>query len=207
MRKRKEYTDPKVIGVTGGIGSGQTTVCEFFRKLGCKTINVDKKAKEVIRRNRLVQEELKKEFGKNIFYRNRQLNRKLLAQIVFEDEHKLQKLNRIVHPRMVEYLVEEMEEARFSGKYPLVIVDAALIYEINIEQLFDAVIVVFANMRQRIQRVVTRDKMKKEEVVARISKQIPLEDKKKWADYIVDNRGEISDIKNQVRKIFDELVD
>jgi len=207
LKKRKEYKDPKVIGVTGGIGSGQTTVAEEFRILDCKVINVDNKAKQVIKKNKDVQNEIKKEFGKNVFYRNNQLNRKLLAQIVCNDEEKMQKVNQIVQPQMVESMVEEMEEARFSGKYPLVIVDAALIYEMNIEHLFDSIIVVYANKRQRLQRVVDRDKLKKEDVTARMERQIPLEDKKKWADFVVDNRGELADLKKQVEKIFEELVE
>lgn len=207
MVRRKKYLNSKIVGVTGGIGSGQTTVCEVFNREGCKVINLDRKAKEVINRNKTVQNEIKKEFGENVFYKNRSLNRKLLAQIVFNDESKVEKLNRIVHPRMVENMVEEIETARFSGKFPLIIVDAALIYEIAIEQLFDVVIVVYANTRQRIQRVMNRDKMKKEEILARIDKQIPLEEKKKWADYVIDNRGNLQDLNNQVTKIMNELVD
>ena len=137
MKKKKEFKNPKVIGVTGGIGSGQSTVCELFKKLGCKVINVDDKAKQVIKKNKTVQNEIKKEFGNKVFFSDGKLNRKLLASIAFEDENKTQLLNKIVHPRMVADVVEEMESARFSGRYPLIIVDAALIYEISIEKLFD----------------------------------------------------------------------
>lgn len=207
MRKRKKFNNPKIVAVTGGIGSGQTTVCEEFKRMGSKIINVDKKAKEIIRKDKTVQNELKKEFGKYVFYRNGKLNKKLLAQIVFNDEGKVQKLNSIVHPRMVESMIEEMETARFSGNYPLIIIDAALIYEINIEHLFDAVIVVYANKTQRIKRVAARDKMKKEDITARIDKQIPLDEKRKWADYVIDNRGEIEDLKIQVERTFNELIE
>ncbi len=207
MRKRKEFKNPKVIGVTGGIGSGQSTVCNIFKRLGCKIINVDEKAKQVIKKNKTVQNEIKKEFGNKVFFRDGTLNRKLLASIAFEDENKTQLLNRIVHPRMVADVVEEMESARFSGRYPLIIVDAALIYEISIEKLFEHVIVVFSNQNQRVKRVMQRDNVKKEEVMARMDRQIPLVEKQKWADYVIDNRGEIADLEKQVQKVFDELVD
>lgn len=206
MKKRKVYKNPKVIGVTGGIGSGQSTVCEIFKRLGCKVINVDEKAKQVIKKNKTVKDEIKNEFGNQVFFRDGSLNRKLLASIVFEDENKTQLLNKIVHPRMVADVVEEMESARFSGKYPLIIVDAALIYEISIEKLFDYVIVVFANQNQRIKRVIQRDNVKKEEVLARMDRQIPLADKQKWGDFVIDNRGEVIDLEKPVQKIFDELV-
>lgn len=207
MKTRKKYDNPKVIGVTGGIGSGQSTVCEIFKKMGCKVINVDEKAKQVIRKNKTVQKELKREFGNKVFFSDGKLNRKLLASLVFNDENKTQVLNKIVHPRMVADVVEEMESARFSGRYPLIVVDAALIYEISIEKLFEAVIVVFSNQSQRIKRVVQRDNVKKEEVIARMNRQIPLAEKQKWADYVIDNRGEFSDLEKQVAKVFDDLVD
>ena len=207
MKKRKVFKNPKVIGVTGGIGSGQSTVCEVFKKLGCKIVNVDEKAKQVIKKNKTVQNEIKKEFGSKVFFRDGTLNRKLLASIAFEDENKTQLLNKIVHPRMVADVVEEMESARFSGRYPLIIVDAALIYEISIEKLFEHVIVVFSNQNQRVKRVMQRDNVKKEEVIARMDRQIPLAEKQKWADYVIDNRGEIVDLEKQVQKVFDELVD
>lgn len=206
MKKKAKYDNPKVVGVTGGIGSGQSTVCEVFKELGCKIINVDEKAKQVIKKNKTVQSEIKKEFGSKVFYRDGNLNRKLLASIVFDDENKTQILNKIVHPRMVADIVEEMESARFSGRYPLIIVDAALIYEISIEKLFDAVIVVFSNQNQRIKRVMQRDNVKKEEILARMDRQIPLAEKQKWADYVIDNRGEIADLEKQIEKVFDELV-
>ena len=196
MKKRKEFKNPKVIGVTGGIGSGQSTVCDIFKKLGCKIVNVDEKAKQVIKKNKTVQNEIKNEFGSKVFFRDGTLNRKLLASIAFEDENKTQLLNKIVHPRMVADVVEEMESARFSGRYPLIIVDAALIYEISIEKLFE-----------HVKRVMQRDNVKKEEVIARMDRQIPLAEKQKWADYVIDNRGEIADLEKQVQKVFDDLVD
>ncbi len=90
MKRRKKYLNPKIIGVTGGIGSGQSTVCDELQRLGNKVINVDKKAKEVIRKDKTVQQEIKREFGKHVFYRNGQLNKKLLAKLVFDDEGKVQ---------------------------------------------------------------------------------------------------------------------
>ena len=130
-----------------------------------------------------------------------------MASIAFEDENKTQLLNKIIHPRMVADVVEEMESARFSGRYPLIIVDAALIYEISIEKLFEQVIVVFSNQNQRVKRVMQRDNVTKEEVIARMDRQIPLAEKQKWADYVIDNRGEIADLEKQVQKVFEELVD
>lgn len=202
---KKRYDNPLVIAVTGGIGSGQSTVCSFFKEWNCKVINADKKAKDVIRRNLELQKELQKLFGKEII-ENRRLNTKLLAERAFKDELSIQKLNQQVHPRMVASLVEEMENARFSKKYPILIIDAALIYEISIEQMFDAVIVVNAPLTFRSQRVCQRDNMTKKHFKERADKQIPLEEKVKWADYVIENTGSLEELKTEAQKIYKKLM-
>jgi dephospho-CoA kinase len=206
MKRITKYTNAKVIGVTGGIGSGQSTVCDYLEKLGCKIIDVDKKAKQIIQRDLSLQKELKVVFGKDIFFEDGKLNRKRLAQLAFRDDERTLQLNKLVHPRMVAEIIEEMETARFSQTYPLIVVDAALIYEISIEQMFDAVIVVYTNMENRVKRVMQRDNVSRSEVLARVRRQIPLDDKKKWADHSIDNNGSVQDLKLVTKKIFDELV-
>jgi dephospho-CoA kinase len=129
-----------------------------------------------------------------------------LAELAFKDEISTQKLNQLVHPRMVESLVEEMEQARFSGKYPIIIIDAALIYEISIENMFDAVIVVDAPVRLREKRVMERDSMTRNEFRSRLNKQIPLEDKVSWADYVIKNDGTVDNLKQKSRTIFNLLM-
>jgi dephospho-CoA kinase len=207
MKKIINYLETKLIAVTGGIGCGQTTVCEYFKSLGCKVINMDDKAKQVIHKDINIQKELKKAFGKSIFDKTNRLDNKKLADIVFVDEGKVDKLNKIIHPRMIAEVIEEMEVARFSRKYPLVIMDAALIFEVNIEQIFDSIIVVYADLEKRIERIKHRDGMSRNEIINRINRQIPLGEKMEWADYTIDNNGSIKDMKKQVVKIFEKLTD
>lgn len=207
MKKITKYKNPKVVGVTGGIGSGQSSVCQILSKLGCKVIDVDKKAKQIISKDRSLQKELIKTFGNEIFFKDGQSNRRLLASIAFQDEEKTQKLNRLVHPRMVSEVIEEMENARFSQKYPLVVIDAALVYEISIEQMFDSIIVVYTSLNNRIDRVMKRDGLTKDEILARVRRQIPLEEKKKWAEYVVDNDGSLEDLEKQTRNVFEKISD
>jgi dephospho-CoA kinase len=206
MKRIIKYTNPKVIAVTGGIGSGQSTVCQIFQNLGCKIIDVDIKAKQIIQKDNSLQKELKKAFGSEIFFKDGSLNRKHLAHLAFRDEVKTLELNKIIHPRMVAEVVEEMETARFSQRYPLIIVDAALIFEISIEKMFDAVVVVYAKLNERVKRVMERDDLKRAEVLARVRRQIPLEDKKTWADFVIDNNGTPDDLKKQVERIFEDLM-
>ncbi len=202
----KTYNNPKLIAVTGGIGSGQTTVCSFFQKWHCKVINADKKAHEVIQRNKKLQNDLTKVFGKDIFTKNKKFNRQLLAERAFKDELNTRKLNQLVHPRMVEVLVEEMEQARFSKRYPLIIIDAALIYEISIESMFDAVVVVNAPLKLRQQRVKERDGMSRKQFIERAEKQIPLEDKVKWTDFVIENDCSLEELEKRTRDIYEKLI-
>lgn len=201
-QKKVKYNNPKIIGITGGIGTGQTTASKMFKALGCKVINVDQKAKEAIRRDATLRREIRSIFGETVFYRDGRLNRKKLGSMVFNDPVRLQQLNRIVHPRMVSTVIEEMETARFSGKYPLVIIDAALIYELSIEQMFDAIIVISADMPERIERLKIRDGFEEKDVIARVNRQIPLDDKKEWADHVVDNNGTEKELESKVRGLF-----
>ena len=202
----QKYKNPIIVAVTGGIGSGQSTVCDFFKEWRCKVINADLKAKEVIQRDRKLQKALQYAFDRSIFRKDRTLDTKRLAQLAFKDEISTQKLNQLVHPRMVESLVEEMEQARFSGKYPIIFIDAALIFEISIENMFDAVIVVDAPIRIREKRVMERDRMTHQEFRLRANKQIALEDKAPWADYIIKNDGTMENLKQKSRTIFNLLI-
>jgi dephospho-CoA kinase len=205
LKRITRYINPKVIAVTGGIGSGQSTVCARFQVMGCKIIDVDKKAKQIIQKDIFLQEELKKAFGEKVFSDGK-LNRKMLADLAFSTESRTWQLNKLVHPRMVSEVIEEMEASRFSEKYPLIVIDAALVYEISIEQMFDAVIVVWSSLENRIKRVMERDNLKRTEILARVKRQIPLEDKKSWADYVIDNNGSIEDLNKQADKIYNELM-
>lgn len=200
------YRNPLIIGITGGMGSGQSSACKFFEEFGCKVINADIEAKNVIQYNKILQSDLKNAFGMDIFFRNGKLNTKRLAELAFHDEISTRKLNQLVHPRMVESLIEKMEKARFSGKYPMIVIDAALIFEISIERNFDFVIVVSAPINIRQKRVFERDKISRNEFNDRVSKQIPLEDKVKWADFVIDNNGSLEDMAKSTRVIFEKLM-
>lgn len=207
MKKIVKYKNPKVIGVTGGIGSGQSTVCQFLKDMGCKVIDVDKKAKQIINKDHGLQNDLKKTFGDQIFDNRGNLNRRLLASLAFQTEENTLELNRLVHPKMVAEVVEEMEHARFSQKYPLIVIDAALIFEISIEQMFAHIIVVYTSLQKRVQRVMKRDNQTRDEVMARVRRQIPLQDKRKWADFVITNDTSLDDLRKQTEAVFEKITD
>ena len=200
------FKRPLIVAITGGMGCGQTTVAKFFERWGAKVLNADLIAKQVVDEDAEVQTELRKAFGKKIFYRNNRLNRKYLARIVFEDESKTRRLNRIVHPRMVGRLIEEIEKARESEKYPIIAIDAALIYELNLEHMFDAVIVVSSKMHNRIKRIEERDKLSKREIIHRIQRQLPIEEKMRWADFVIENNGTLDELRHRAYKVYRKLM-
>lgn len=203
MRQTKQI---KLIGVTGGMGSGQSTVADFFRKWGAKIISADKIAHQVVNKNAEVRNDIKRLFGKKVYHRNGRLNRKLLGSIVFADESKVEKLNQIVHPRMVEQIVNEIESARDTRKFPFVVIDAALIFEIQLENIFDEIVVVSSKIANRISRVKERDGLEEHEIQNRIRKQIPLEEKVKWADHVIHNNGNLEQLETRTRKIYDKIL-
>ncbi len=201
-----KYSRPLVVGLTGGMGCGQTTVAKLFEKWGARVLNADRVAKQVVDEDEEVKRELEKAFGKKIFYRNRRLNRKLLARIVFEDEAKTRRLNRIIHPRMVSRIIEKIEQARETGRYPIIAIDAALLYELNLEHMFDTMIVVSSKMQNRIRRIQERDRLSEREIIHRIQRQLPIEDKMRWADFVIENNGTLQELERTARAVYNKLL-
>ncbi|MCB0278016.1 MAG: dephospho-CoA kinase [Calditrichaeota bacterium] len=195
----------KIIAVTGGIGSGQSTVSRCFEKLECKVINADQVAKQIVDTNADVQDQLRKEFGNEIFDKNQILIRDKMAQIVFSDKNRIQRLNKIVHPALIAELILQIENAIEQNKFKLIIIDAALVYELAMERFFDKVIVVTARKDVRIKRVQQRDKLTRTQIIDRIQNQIDLSEKAKWADYVIQNNGSLEYLEKNVQKIFNDL--
>ena len=202
----KKYTDPLLIAITGGTGCGQTAAAKFFEKFGAKVIHADQLAHQVLERDREVRSLIRNELGNQYFFRNGRVNRKLLGEAVFKDERKLQILNSIVHPKLAEKLVEEIEAARESGKYPMIVVDAALVYEAQMEHLFDAIVVITSSQKLRIERLVNRDKISKELAKQRIEKQISIRDKINWADYVIHNNNTLEELERRCRNVYQKIL-
>lgn len=175
------------IGITGGIGSGKTTVCDIFSTLGIPIYNSDERAKQIMVQNTMVVNAIIEQFGKSIYFEDGALNRKLLSEIVFNDSEHLKKLNAIVHPVVFEDMINWYAENK-DHKY--VLQEAAIMYESGSYKLLDKTILVFADQEIRIERVMKRDKMTRAEVLARIEKQMPETEKLKLADFVIYNNGE-----------------
>lgn len=188
MKKTKRrYRKKFKIGVTGGIGSGKTTVCRIFETLGIPIYYADDRAKAIMIENKELIKTIKKIFGKEAYHKDGTLNRTHIAGIAFANKGKLALLNAAVHPAVAE---DGKNWHRKQRRVPYTVKEAALLFEAGSYKQLDYVITVTAPEEIRIQRVINRDKTTKKQVKARIDKQMPEEEKVKLSDFVIDNDGE-----------------
>lgn len=196
----------KIIGLTGNIGSGKSTVAKTFEELGAKVIDADGIARAVVEPGKPALKELISEFGEVILNDDGTLNRKHVADAVFNDEAKRERLNSIIHPRILEQINEYIDKYRADGE-EIVIIEAALLVEKRgLINFIDKLIVVSVDRETQIERVVTRDNLGRDEIVSRIESQMSNEDKTRQADFIIDNTKSIENTRNQVEKIWKSLI-
>ncbi len=170
------------IGITGGIGSGKTIVSKIFETLGIPVFDADTAAKKVMNEDEHLKNELQKEFGNEV-YTNGKLNRKYLADIVFNDVYQLEKLNALVHPAAIKMAVQWASQQTS----PYVIKEAALMFEAGSGLNIDYVIGVSAPQHLRIQRAMERDNISREDVLARMNRQIDEDIKMRLCDFVIVN--------------------
>jgi dephospho-CoA kinase len=174
----------KIIGLTGGIGSGKTTIANYFSTLGIPVYIADDEAKKLMESSE-VKDLIKEKFGESIF-ENTILNRAKLAEIVFADSEKLYQLNAIVHPAVRNHFEKWLLNHKAS---PFVIYEAAILFESGNYKNCDYIITVTAPLESRIQRVIERDKTNREQVLKRINAQWNDEQRISKSNFIIDNRN------------------
>lgn len=184
----------KVVGLTGGIGSGKTTVANLFRDLGISVYIADDQAKSLMNKSPEIRKKIQDLFGKESYQKGR-LNRKLLASQVFNDQEKLETLNGIVHPEVERHF----ESWKSEQTTPYVIYEAAILFERGSYQKCDRTILVTADRQERIRRLLQRDSTTVSEIEARMANQWDDERKRKMADFIIENM-DLSRTSEQVRK-------
>jgi dephospho-CoA kinase len=194
---------PLRVGITGGIGSGKTTVCRIFEELGIPVYYADERAKLLMTENELVVSQIKKLFGDQAYLPDHSLNRQRVASIVFKDAAMLAKLNAIVHPA-VQLDGENWHKQQYNVPYTLK--ESALLFEIGSEIFFDKTIAVQAPKSVRLQRTMLRDSQTAAQVEARMDKQMDDEKKAQLADYVIINDNEHL-LTPQVLNIHRHLVD
>ncbi len=192
---------PKLLGVTGGIGSGKSTVCKVFETLGCKCYYADDRAKYLMEHSRNVVSEVVNIFGSGA-YKEGRLNRQVVSNKVFHDKSLLNRLNKVVHPAVKDDFIRWIEQ---NQKDRILLKEAALLFETKSYQELDQTVLVLANKETRVQRVLRRDPHRsEEEIKAIIDKQLPDSKKEAMADFIIKN-DENELLTRQVVDVFDKV--
>jgi dephospho-CoA kinase len=191
----------KIIGLTGGIGSGKTMIAKYMKSLGIPVYIADDEAKKIMKSNEVLNE-IRKEFGNTIFDEEK-LNNVKLAQFVFNNSAKLEKLNAIVHPLVKKHFDKWLLKHKNS---PLIVKEAAILFESGSYKYCDFIITVTAPIETRIQRVLERDKTDRESILKRIQNQWTDEERVLKSDFVIQN-STIKDTENQVDEILKKLND
>ena len=183
------------VAITGGIGSGKSSVSDYLEKKGHSVLRADLIAKELMAQDAQIKKKLIEEFGEES-YSNDKLNTKYLAANAFSNEENVQKINSIVHPPVMEK-IDQLAKEIFKNQ-DIVFIETALVYEANLEDFFDYVLLVLADEKTRIERIINRETVTEEQVRARMQYQIPDVEKKDDADFVLDNNTTLQELENRV---------
>ena len=192
------------IAITGGAGSGKSTVARMFQELGAKVLDADAAARDAVAVGTPAWQELRRLYGAEYFNPDGSLNRAKVAQLVFTDPEARQRLNDIVHPQVARELQARLKDLEGQGA-ALALVEVPLLYEAGLSGAYDRVIVVYVDPEDQVRRLKERDGRGAEEIEGILQAQWPLNDKAARADFVVDNRGPLRETRRQVQKIWTEL--
>ena len=194
----------RVIGLTGGIGSGKSTVSQFLADLGAVIIDADKIGHEVYLPDTVCWQELVKMFGNRILTADNTIDRKKLGIIVFNNPAEMKRLNSVVHPLMFEMAKQKIDDYRRQG-VKIVVLDAPILYETNWTSLVDEVWVVVSNEANVIKRAVARTGLQEEQIRDRIRSQMSNEERIKRAQVVIHNDGTAEDLKKKVKELWERV--
>lgn len=190
-----------ILGLTGGIASGKSTLSNIFRELGIKIVDADKIAKDISEREDVLLE-IKNIFGNGVFDKNGVLDRKKLKNKVFSDKSKLKKLNDIVHPKVWNEFKKIKEK---TAKNDIIIFDVPLLFESGMDKMCDKVLLIYINKELQIKRMLERDGIDRELALKIINSQMSLEEKISKSHLKIENSGTIEDLRIKAKKIYEEL--
>jgi len=197
----------KVIGITGGIATGVSTVAEMFCERGAVGIEADRVAREVVAPNTEAYNKIVEVFGKQVVGRDGTIDRKKLAEVIFRDPAARRRLNAITHPEIRRRIQEEVEGLRSTNPNAIVVIDLPLLLDTTGPEAYelDGVIVVSAGREQQIERLKRRDNLSQAAAEQRLAAQRPVVEKEAEADWVIDNSGPVEETRRQVELLWQEL--
>ena len=193
------------VGLTGSIAVGKSYVCEVLRELGAVVLDADETAREVVARETFGLQKIVENFGIEVLLANGELDREKLGAIVFADKAKRQLLNSIVHPLVIEAQNEWLAARESDNPEGIAVIDAALMIESGSYKRFTKLIVVWCKPALQLRRLMFRNNLSEAEAVRRISAQMPQEEKKRYADFLIDTTAGFEDTRRQTIEVFNRL--
>jgi len=194
-----------LVGLTGGVATGKSTVSNMFRELGVPVIDADAMARRIVEPGRKAWREIKTEFGPSVFHDNGELNRAALRKVIFEEEEQRQKLNRITHPEIYKEMIWEAVKCGLAG-YQYIIMDLPLLFEAGVMVAYmHKIIVVTCEEDLQLQRLMEQRHLSERDSKLMIGAQMNLDKKAEMAQYVIENSGSIHDTHDQVSRIHRSL--
>jgi dephospho-CoA kinase len=194
-----------LLGVTGGIASGKSTVARMLEEMGAPLIDFDVLSRIVVEPGKPAWKEIVTYFGEQILREDQTLNRKVLSEIVFRDRRKRRKLESFTHPRIHEEFVRRIKRMTKEDPAAVIQVVVPLLIEANLRSLFDKLLLVYIPEEMQIRRLMEREPISRETAIRVLRSQLPIEEKRKYADYIVDNSGPLEKTRRQVEEVWIQL--
>jgi len=195
-----------LVGLTGGIASGKTLVRGYLEELGARTIDADAVARELVSPETAAWHEVIQEFGEKYLHPDGSLDRRSVADLIFADPEKRKRLEAIIHPLIADEIAARIKRHSRENPEGIIVVDAALMIEVDKHENFDRLIVVYADEETRIRRLMGRDHLTRHEAYQRIQAQMPLELKLNFADFVIDNGLTPEDTRRETIRVFQSLL-
>ncbi|MDD2482510.1 MAG: dephospho-CoA kinase [Lutispora sp.] len=194
-----------IIGLTGGIASGKSTISLILKELGAYIIDVDEVGRNVVQKGEKAYNEIVQYFGDQIVMANGEINRKILGRIVFSNEEELKMLNSITHPQIIAKVKEIIEQHRSNGN-EVIVVDAAILIEMGLNSICDSVWLVTVDKKTQLQRLMERDRFSYDDAQNRINAQFSDDKKSQYSDVIIDNTKSLEELKACLKQLWDNTV-
>jgi dephospho-CoA kinase len=194
----------KLLGLTGGIASGKSTVAKILQSLGAAIVNADDLAREVVEPGQEAWKEIVASFGADILQSDQTLDRQKLRKLIFNRPEARKQLESIIHPR-VRALAEERIRQYAAAGYPVVVYEVPLLFEGNLQEWLRPVILVACSIETQTARLQKRDHLTPADAEKHIAAQMSLKDKRRLADYVIENNGTLEDLERQTRQILEKI--
>jgi len=194
-----------IVGLTGGIASGKSTIADMFKGEGAYIIDIDMISRDVVKPGKPAWQDVIHIFGKEVLNEDQTLNRKKVGDIVFSDAEKRKKLEEIIHPKITAETLMKINEIAKKDNQAIVIIDIPLLIETDKQDTVNKVVLVYTSPQGQIERLVKRDGLSLEDAHKRLTSQMPIENKKKYAHYIINNEEPLKKVQKRVKEIFREL--